>query len=310
MKKWLLLLLALIMVGCAGEPRRLPDFDALWDYGDPEGTEAAFRDLITAARESGDVSYYAELLTQVARTQGLQRKFERAHSTLDSVEALLRNDMIVPRVRCLLERGRVHNSSKHPEKAGPLFLEAWEIASANHQDFYAIDAAHMLGIVEPAEKQIEWNGKAIQIAETSEDERARRWLGSLYNNTGWTYHEMGQYERALSMFGKGLQWQEQVGNEEGARIARWTIARTHRSLGRVDRALEIQRDLEREIQEKGLQTDGYVYEEIAECLLLGGDDEGARKYFKLAHDLLSQNEWLEANEPERLARLKELGGDL
>ncbi len=50
-----------------------------------------------------------------------------------------------------------------------------------------------------------------------------------------------------------------------------------------------------------------MFEELGECLLLLKEDEEARKHFKLAYDLLSKNEWLVANEPERLKWLKELG---
>jgi hypothetical protein len=40
--------------------------------------------------------------------------------------------------------------------------------------------------------------------------------------------------------------------------------------------------------------------------LLKEEHEGARKYFRQAYDLLSKDEWLVANEPERLERLKAL----
>jgi len=38
------------------------------------------------AKESGDRDYLLQLLTQIARTQGLQRKFDDAHKTLDDVQ--------------------------------------------------------------------------------------------------------------------------------------------------------------------------------------------------------------------------------
>jgi tetratricopeptide (TPR) repeat protein len=284
----------------------LPEFDSLWDYNDPAGTEAQFRALLPEARTSGNSGYYAELLTQIARTQGLQMKFEGAHAILDSAEALLTDEMTVPRMRYLLERGRVHNSANEKEKAKPLFLEAWELGVARGQDYYALDAAHMMAIAEPPEKQLEWSEKAMRLAEQTEDERARKWLGPLYNNTGWTYHDLGRYEDALDMFERSLAYRQEVGDDEGARIARWTIARAYRSLGRVEEALSMQRRLEREIEEKGLQSDGYVYEEMAECLLLLDRHEEARPYFSKAHGLLSQDPWLVANEPERLQRLKDL----
>ncbi|TET98598.1 MAG: tetratricopeptide repeat protein [Candidatus Stahlbacteria bacterium] len=305
----------LLIAGCASisttkkQVKSLPDFDTLWDYNDPEQTEIKFRELIPIAKESGDVSYYAQLLTQIARTEGLQRKFEDAHKTLDIIEPLLTNELVVARVRYLLERGRVYNSSNHPDRAKPLFSEAWKLAEVNKEDFYAIDAVHMLQIIEVPEKKLEWANIAIEMAEKTTDERAKNWLGSLYNNTGWAYNGLKQYDKALEMFKKSLKWQEEKGDVYGTIIAKWTTARTYRSLDRIDEALEIQRALAKEIEQKGLETDGYVYEELGECLLLLEKKEEARKYFKIAYDFLSKNEWLKANEPERLERLKELGGN-
>lgn len=310
MKRILIFSVILLMAGCAAETEKerpaLPDFDAWWDYSDAAGTEAKFAELLPQARQSGDRSYYAQLLTQIARTQGLQRRFEEAHETLDTVFAMLSDDMVVARIRYLLERGRVYNSSGERDKSKPLFLEAWELGVTHKEDFYAVDAAHMLGIVEPPEKQLEWNEKAIELAEKSANPRARNWLGSLYNNTGWSYHDLKQYDKALEMFQKGLKFRQEKNDEEGTRIAKWTIARTYRSLGRIDEALQMQMELEKEFEEKGIQQDGYVFEEIGECLLLLEKKDQARGYFKLAYDLLSKDPWLVANEPERLERLKEL----
>lgn len=313
MKKIFVSLAVLLIAGCSTESetkkevKPLTDFDALWDYNDPARTEVKFRELLPGAKESSDKSYYAQLLTQIARTQGLQRKFEDAHQTLDTVEVLLTDELIVAKIRYLLERGRVYNSSNQPDKSKPLFLEAWELGVAKGEDFYAIDAAHMLGIVEPPEKQLEWAGKAMELAEKSTDQRARNWLGSLYNNTGWTYHDLKQYDKALELFEKSLRWREGKNDEEGIRIARWTIARTYRSLGRIEKALQIQRELEKEFEQKGIEHEGYVFEELGECLLLLQKEDEARKYFKLAYDLLSKNQWLVANQPERLKRLRQLG---
>ena len=62
-----------------------PDFDSLWNYNKPAETEAKFRQLLPMAEESGDPAYLAELKTQIARTLGLQQKFDQAHTLLDSV---------------------------------------------------------------------------------------------------------------------------------------------------------------------------------------------------------------------------------
>ena len=217
----------------------LPDFDALWDYDRPDETEKKFQELLPEAEASGDVSYVAQLKTQIARTQGLQQKFTEAHQTLDAVEKSLTPEMMRARIRYLLERGRVFNSSNNREAARPLFLQAWQIAGETKEDFYAIDAAHMMGIIEPPKQQLGWNLKAVELAEKSNDERAQHWLGSLYNNIGWTYHNAGDYTTALNIFQKALAFREQQGELKPLLIARWCVGRTLRSLNRIDEALAI-----------------------------------------------------------------------
>src|SRR5438270_10864381 len=91
----------------------LPDIDTIWngDLTDPETKERHFRTLLSNAESSGNPTYLAELLTQIARTQGLQRTFEDAHRTLDRAETLLPGALPRATVRYQLERGRVFNSS-------------------------------------------------------------------------------------------------------------------------------------------------------------------------------------------------------
>ena len=59
----------------------------------------------------------------------------------------------------------------------------------------------MLGIAMPtAEEQLEWNLFALDLAEKAATERGRGWQGSLYNNIGWTYNDMGEYEKSPRNF--------------------------------------------------------------------------------------------------------------
>lgn len=280
--------------------RDLPLIDSLWDFNDPAHTERLFRDLLPRVQvRSG---YHIELLTQLARAQGLQRHFDAAHATLDHAEAMLTPDLTRAWVRVLLERGRVFNSSQNVAAAYPLFLEALTLAEAQGEENLAVDAAHMLAIVAPLDYTVKWNEHAIQMAEASTDPQARRWLGSLYNNLGWTYHGLGEFGKALDLFQRAVAFRLAEGDIEKTRIARWCVARCLRSLGYLDEALTIQRTLERE--DSG---DGYVHEELGELLLAQGDSDAARPYFARAYERLSKDIWLVANEGQRLERLKSLG---
>jgi tetratricopeptide (TPR) repeat protein len=290
-------------------PDELPDFDQLWDYERPGETEQRFRAILPAARQSGDRSYLVQLLTQIARTQGLQRAFDAAHQTLDEAQAMMSEDLIRANIRYLLERGRAFNSSRNTAPAKECFLTAWELAAAHGEDFYTIDAAHMLAIVEPPEQQLDWNLKALALAEQSADPRARRWQGSLYNNIGWTYHDAGDYARALEMFQKALRCREEAGQPRQIHIARWCIGRALRSLGRYEEALRLQRELLAEREASG-EPDGYSHEELAECLLALGRPDEARPHFALAYAELSKDPWLAESAPARIRRLQELGEDV
>src|SRR5205809_608773 len=98
----------------AATQETLPVFDKLWDYGVPADTEATFRAILSDHQAIAPTAYVAELLTQIARCQGLQDRFDEAHLTLDNVERMLTPDMRRARVRYLLERGRVFNSGGQP----------------------------------------------------------------------------------------------------------------------------------------------------------------------------------------------------
>ena len=150
------------------------------------------------------------------------------------------------------------------------------------------------------------NLHAIQVAESSTQAKARGWLGSLYNNTGWSYHELGDYVSALAIFENAEAARRSQGRVNEIRIAQWFVARALRSLSRVPEALSTQMTLKDEFEAEG-ERDGYVYEEIAECLLALNRAEESHPYFAQAHEILSQDSRLAKKEPERLTRLKELG---
>ena len=84
------------------------------------------------------------------------------------------------------------------------------------------------------------------------------------------------------------------------------IGRTHRSMNQIDDALAIQMNLSEEMESGKVDMDSYVYEEIAECLLLQNKADEAKPYFRKAHELISKDKWMQDNEGARLERMLEL----
>ncbi len=292
----------------------LPAIDDLWDFQDPEASEKAFRELLEQA--SDNEPYYREVQTQIARTHSLRGQFDEAHEILDEVSEALPSVGHLVEVRYLLERGRTWNSSGEKERAKAVFLQAYNLAKEDALDFYEIDAAHMLGIVEQPEQALEWNLVALAKTEATDDQKAKKWIGPLANNIGWTYHDQGDFENALKFFRKGLEFRETTGAEPGLRIAKWTVARGLRSLGKVKEALAMQHAIIDEYYSEvdpaaadldPTSIDGYVVEEIGECLWALGKEEEAKPYLANAYKILSQDDWMVKNEKDRLDSLKSRG---
>ena len=243
----------------------LERLDDLWDFGDPAGSERRFIEHVARARDERDGGSVAETLTQVARAQGLQDRFDDADRTLADAEAALGGDDRRGRIRVLLERGRVANTAGREGRGADAFLAAWELARSAGEDALAVDAAHMLGIVEPPDRAWEWNERGMELARSSTDPVARRWVASLANNMGWARHDAGAYDEALDLFRLALAERKAQDDPSRTRIARWSVARCLRSLGRTEEALAEQEALAAELEELG-ETDEFVTEEIGECL--------------------------------------------
>lgn len=283
-----------------------PAINSLWNYGDPKGSEERFLDVLKKTNKNSDGLFYAEVLTQYARSLGLQRKFDEAHTALNEAEAIIAEKPCRAYIRYLLERGRVFNSSRVGGSI-PYFEQAYTLAKELVEDYYTVDAAHMLGIVEQPDKALTWNLKAVEEAEKSEQNEPKSWLGSLYNNIGWTFFSMEQYEIALGYFEKDKVWYAERKLRKEELIAEWSIAKTKRKLCKTEEALIMQLQLAETRKQEGMDEDGFNMEEIAECLYDMDRMAEAAPYFKQAHTLLSQNPWLPHEEPERLQRLESLG---
>ena len=284
----------------------LDRLDELWDFGDAAASEARFSALRPRAEREGDGARLAELLSQIARAQGLQGRFENAEATLAEAEAALLPSDARGRVRLLLERGRIANTAGRDGRGAAHFRHAWERARSTGEDGLAVDAAHMLGIVEPPDEARAWNERAMELARSSDDPAARRWIGSLANNMGWARHDLGDDQSAIALFELSRDAFLTDGREDRARIARWSIARCLRSRGDVEAALALQRTLLDELDALG-QSDGYVLEELGECLLVLGREADARPFFARAFAELSGDPAIRDDEPERLRRLASLG---
>ena len=242
---------------------------------------------------------HAELTTQLARSLGLQGSLDEATTVLETV-ALQQPAAAVVQARLALERGRLINSAGRTDDAIEHFRAALRTAESAHEDFLAVDAAHMLAITDQEHSEV-WTARGLRIAADSDDPRTQRWAGSLHNNAGWARHDAGDFTGALEEFEAALTAYSTHGSVEQVRVARWAVARALRSLAQFGAAMDIQLRL----AEHG-PADGYVEEELAELALATGQVEVAREHAGSAAALLGADRWFAQYESGRLDRLRQI----
>ena len=260
-----------------------------WDFGNPRASMEGFA-ARTQTEESESSCHIWR--TQMARALGLQGDFEGAREILAKVRAAIDQlphgpDRHHLAARLAIESGRVLNSEGDPASARPYFDLANQEATAAAAEGLAIDALHMIAIVEgklggSSESRV-WNEAALAQARDSKDPDARRWQASLLNNLGWDLHDAGDPERALSRFEEAAELRRQSGTPVAIEHAEWAVVRALRSLGRFDEALAVQLGLAS--QPPGAD-DRYVYQEIGENLRALGRVEQAEPVLARARELL------------------------
>jgi tetratricopeptide (TPR) repeat protein len=173
----------------------------LWDFDDLDATESRFR--VQLEDESDDAGR-AEVLTQLARVEGLRDDFDGCERLLGEAEALA-GASAVAKVRIDLERGRKLRSSGDPDGALSLFEAAFSRACDSGEHYFAGDAAHMcaLAVSEDRVAMDEWTQRGLDLGER--EPSAAYWAGPLLNNLGWAYFDAGEYQHALELFEQALE---------------------------------------------------------------------------------------------------------
>jgi tetratricopeptide (TPR) repeat protein len=269
---------------------------------DPERTRTSIEAIL--ATSSLLKGQRLEWETIRARTFSLQMNLEEAFAVLWRVEQRLDGSSMAARIRWRLERGRTHLSADDRPAAREDFHCAYQEAVAAEHEYLAVDALHMLGIAHDGKDALRWNELAIARIHASTDEAVKTWLGPLLNNTAWTYFDLGEYGRARDLFAMDVTNRLERGRAGEARTARYSLARTYRAMGDVATALLMQQTVATEIAACNAAPDGYVEEEIGECLLELGRPDESRPHFQKAYEILAQDSWLRRHQPERIERLR------
>jgi tetratricopeptide (TPR) repeat protein len=279
------------------------DLRPLWNFGDLDASEARFREALVEAESD---ERRAEILTQLARVEGLRDDFMAGERLVDEAAALAGSSAIA-RARVDLERGRLRRSSGDREAALPLFETAFRAALDAGRSFVAADAAHMAALASPdRDGLLAWTQRGLDVAD--EHEPARYWRGSLLNNLGWELYEAGDYAEAADAFERALRAREEdPHNPEPIALARYALGKALRALGRSAEAVPLLEDAVAWADGE-VAPDGWYLEELALEYADAGRADEARAHALRALPLLEEADPSFVEDAERAARLRELAG--
>jgi tetratricopeptide (TPR) repeat protein len=276
----------------------------LWDFDDLDASEERFRAQLE--QETSDESR-SEVLTQLARVEGLRGAFEAGERLLEEAEVLA-DANTVAQARIDLERGRLRRSSGNVEAALPLFVSSFALAREAGELFIAVDAAHMAALAAPDhEGFVAWTERGIDLAEPA-DASVRYWLGALLNNLGWHFYDAGEYHEALDAFQRALEERERdPQNRPAIELAQYAVAKALRALERPSEGAPL---IERAVFSAGNdgRSDGWLHEELAETYAALGRAD-ASEHARKALGLLPGMDPEFALGGERADRLRRIAGE-
>ena len=200
----------------------------LWDFYDLDATEQRLRAQLENEPEDAG---RAEVLTQLARVEGLRDDFDACDRLLEQAEELA-GPSAVAQVRIDLERGRKLRSSGDPEGALPLFEAAFSLARDSGEHYLAGDAAHMcaLAVSDDREAMEEWTQRGLDLG--VRESAAAYWAGPLLNNLGWAYFDAGEHAQALELFERALEVRKRdPDNQDAIAFAEEAVQTAREALG-------------------------------------------------------------------------------
>ena len=216
-----------------------------------------------AAGAEEDDGLRAELLTQLARVDGLRGDFEEGERRVREAEALAGSSQRAG-IRIDLERGRLLKLERRSRGRAPA-VRACDRARRRSKESSSSRRMRRTwprSRLRPRGAARVDEARHRDLAESGDG--GRYWVGPLLNNLGWDQFEAGEHEAALASFEQALE--HRLGdpeNREAIAFGRYAVAKAQQALGRHAEAAE-QLELAVAWTEAEGAPDGWYHEALAE----------------------------------------------
>ncbi len=193
-----------------------------------------YQQALEGATTISDTSTQLEAMAQLARCHLTQNLFDDAKEWLRKAEGFASKNYPAGYARYLGVRGRLEWREGRNDNARELFMQMYDLSSAQNLPARAIDACRMMAIVGTPQEQIDWGRRGIAAAEQA---GLLDNLASLWNNLAASHGDQGDYVSACDAFLKAREYHWRFGNEVGKLYADYQVGWALRMKGDFDQAL-------------------------------------------------------------------------
>lgn len=236
-------IIAALLMGCTGGAggggkedtleSMLAAAEDLFDAGQHADAAAAFEGVADEALAADEEILYVEACAMAARSHLAGGDVEMGHTWLVRAAAKASDSEPAGWSRYLSVRGRFEWKRGDLETATETFEDLFLFCEQNEFWERAVDASNMAAITGPPGEVFDWSERGIEIAERG---GLTRWLGPLWNNLGWNYHDEGMYDEAYGALVKAREYHYMNERELPRLIADYSVAHVMMKQGRLDEA--------------------------------------------------------------------------
>jgi len=292
---------------------RLAAADEVFRSRDYEEAGGIYEGIAESALAEGDTVAYVEACAMRARSYLIVTRPEEGRPWLEKAEARADASRPLGWSRFLGVRGRFEWKAEENEQATATFREMFDYCRENELWSRAVDAAHMVALTGDRDERFEWAKLGIEMAERGD---LTGWLGPLWNNLGWDYHDEGRYDEALAALTRAREYHYLSESALPKLIADYAVAHVKRKLGRLEEAeaemsavFEWANRLHSDGNEEAIEWMGFGRWELGEIAVANGrlgDGLGLLEHALTELEQAGMPNWDAADWEKRNARLDEL----
>jgi tetratricopeptide (TPR) repeat protein len=251
--------------------------DEMFNAGDYAKAGELFERIATSADETGDTEAFVEASAMRARSHLAVGDADKGRPWLSRAKGMASRSVPSGWSRYMAVKGRFEWKDGDNESASRTFRELFDYCEEHELWERAVDAANMVSITGDESLKLDWSLRGIEMAERGD---MTGWLGPLWNNLGWNYHDAGRYEEALDALVKARDYHYMKEAELPRLIADYSVAHVKMKQGRLEEAqsemlsvLEWATRLSAEGNEGAVEWMGFGRWDLGEIAAEAGDRE-------------------------------------